>query len=311
MFRIGKVGLFTLLTLIELILFSTIITQYDQETIPNDSTVIQIVSDKANVNKRAIFSKLRTVAKKENYQLTLVRVNRLNNHVTKSYYDFNPAKNHVFSLFKTQNLNKITNHDLQLEDIRGEYFTNASGNSLENLGSTLDKLGIKYNISKVSLFDQIRNDSSTTSYLPIFLSILGILLIVMFMEKVSNFKKYAILKLNGWTIGQILKRDIKSNLPLFVVVALMIELIYLIYNFVQMNFVGLVITLKYSLRIIVLIAILIFFLDLISYLALLLMNLYSAIKGNSSAKSLTIVGYVLKGALLILVSINIFGKLQI
>lgn len=94
-------------------------------------------------------------------------------------------------------IKKLNQKELQLTDIQGLYYTNAKKAQLAELQRYLNKSGLHYTTSKMSLLVAIKNNLALISYLPIVLSIFSILLIIMFIEKIAQLKKYAVLKLNG------------------------------------------------------------------------------------------------------------------
>lgn len=226
------------------------------------------------------------LAHEGNYQLALVRVMNVNGKNKKSIYSFNPQKSQTFSLYKNSNLKYLSKNDLELEDVQGTYYTNATKQDLTKLENALTNLGLNFATQKVSLSSAIKGNLIFNSYLPILISIFSILLVIMLIEKISYFKKYAILQLNGLTKKQILFRDVRQNYPLFLGSVLGIWLIYLIYSLIVLNKAGFLLAAPASGIIVLLILVIFAIIDLFSYLALLMIDLYPAFKANLILNSL-------------------------
>ena len=241
MYRLSKTVLITLVASVAFLLFSSVLKEYDTETIPNAQTCIQVSSDEHKNTKSKIFATFSKLARKGNYQFTLVQLVNINNKSIKSVHSFNSNGIQLFSYYKESAVNIIGNNNMQLEDDRGKYYTTAKGNELLKLKAKLTKLGLNYDTYKVSLFKYLEASAFSNGYLPIIISIFSILLIIMFIEKIFQFKKYAILQLNGLTIKQIILRDIKSNYLVYlgaITLALLAYLIYLLFILNLMCFIS-------------------------------------------------------------------------
>ena len=96
MFRISKIFLIILTTGICFILFFNLIREYDKEIIPDATNCVQVNTDNQKYTKKEIFSKLTELSNKNNYQLDLVRLLRLNGKSTKIIYSFNKKRDQVY-----------------------------------------------------------------------------------------------------------------------------------------------------------------------------------------------------------------------
>lgn len=304
MFRTSKAILLAIIISITFILFSGILKEYNKETIPSSPICIQINYDSHKSTKTKIFSTFSKLAHADKYQLTLVRLMNINGKSKKQIYSFNPQKNTIFSLYKNSKKNKIKN--IQLEDVRGTYYTNAQGPALIKLQDKIAQLGLSSSISKATLFSLIKESLESSTYILIILSIFSILLILMFIEKISQFKKYAILQLNGLSNIQVLKRDIVSDYPAFLGSILLVLCACCIYSFNTLNNYGLLLAIRYGVVILVLTLLVFVILDFVSYSSLFMINIYSAIQGKSYSKPFVIVGYILKIGLVVIVTMNMF-----
>lgn len=305
MFKISKIVLFSLITCICLLLIASGIKQYDNESVPQMNSVITVTSDKQKVSKATIFNSLSRISKKNHIQLMLVRMKNVNGKITKTFYNFNPDTKPVASFYKNQN--KISNQAVQLEDIKGAYYTDAQDKKLEKLTDEFNKLGLTYSSYHTSFFNSVQNNIENDGFIPIFASILGILLIVIFIEKISTLKKFAILKLNGWSFKQIFARELSSlAIPLSVCLVL-IEGIFVIYCLLQMNSSGVLLALKASLITLLGFIVIFIFLELISYSCVKYADVYSAIKGQTSSTFLSLIGYLFKSILILIVTVNVFA----
>lgn len=305
MFRISKIFLIILTTGICFILFFNLIREYDKEIIPDATNCVQVNTDNQKYTKKEIFSKLTELSNKNNYQLDLVRLLRLNGKSTKIIYSFNKKRDQVYSFYKRNNIKELNKKDVQLEDIRGKYYTNADNSALSQLRMEMNRMGLNYSIYKVSP-KNVLNNSIVRNYVPIVLSVFSLVLIIMFIEKISRFKEYAILKLNGFSLNKIIIRDIKNTYLWLVATIAIVLLIGLLYASFLMNRIGIMLSAKYLLMIAVLIALMFIILDLVSYSSLYLISVYSAIQGKSYSREFVVIGYILKLCLVGIVAINIF-----
>lgn len=304
MFRISKIFLTILTTGICFILFFNLIREYDKEIIPNTTNCIQINTDNQIYTKKEIFSKLTELSNKNNYQLDLVRLLRLNGKSTKIIYPFNKKREGVYSFYTKNNIKELNKKDVQLEDIRGKYYTNANKSALSQLQMEMNRMGLNYSIYKVST-KNVFNSNMVRNYIPIVLSVFSLLLIIMFIEKISRFKEFAILRLNGFSLNEIIIRDIKNAYLWLVVTIAIVLLIGVVYASFSMNKIGIMISATYLLMIGILIAVMFVILDLVSYSSLYLVNIYPAIQGKSYSREFVIIGYILKLCLVGIVAINI------
>lgn len=306
MFRAAKNILFIIITGISFLLLSVVMKEYDENSIPNCPTSVVIDSWNHQQKKAVIFSTMEQMATKNKFQLTLVRTTNLNGKISKTSYNFSPAQKQPLSLYRNSHAQEITNRQLQLQEVKGTYYTNASGANLNLLQDKLRKLGVTTHIYKISLLKIVVNTESISSYLTIFLSIIGILAIVMFIEKIAKFKTYAILQLNGWSFKKILNKDIKANLLVFSLSFLALLVSYFIYTIISINLTSVLFIIKYAFSLLIIITVLFAFLDLFSYLSLALIDIYQAIQGKAYTKPFIIIGYVLKIVIVLIVITNTF-----
>ncbi|CCI86458.1 Bacteriocin-associated integral membrane protein [Lactobacillus gigeriorum DSM 23908 = CRBIP 24.85] len=307
MFRLSKNIILMVITIVAFIVFLGIVKEYDAESIPNTTTSIQINSDSHHTNKSKLFSDITKLTKQGNYRLTLVRIVNVNGKKDKYVYSFNPSQKQIFSLYRNANIKKLNQKELQLTDFQGSYYTNAKKAQLAELQRYLNKSGLHYTTSKMSLLVAIKNNLALISYLPIVFSIFSILLIIMFIEKIAQLKKYAVLKLNGLNLWQILRRDLGHDYLFFIGSLLVVLFAYSIYLTTSLNKTGWILVSKYNFAIMLLILAFYLLLDLISYSCLMVVELYPALKGKSYTKLFVIAGYLLKASLVILVTINLFS----
>lgn len=306
MYRVCKSVLFIIISGICLISILSVFKEYDQESIPNANTEITITTDSPNQSKKQVFSKLQQAATHGNYQLTLVKVRRINNKISKAVYNFNSKLSNSSSIFRDEYVQTLKYKTLQLQDLRGTYYTTASSTQLAKLKLILDKAKVNYSVAKISKLTILENSEIIEEYLPIILSMLSIVFIIMVIEKVSHFKNYAVLKLNGWSFRQIIFKDLKQSFVSFSISCVSLFIICVCYALIKVNPINILEVIIYSWGLIVLIGLILGLLDLISYPVLVLINIPTAIKGQTYTKEIITVGYILKIILVALVAINIF-----
>ncbi|CAM2758988.1 hypothetical protein [Lactobacillus crispatus] len=307
MYRVCKSALFIIISGICLISILSVIKEYDKEAIPNANTAITITTDSIKQSKKQVFLKLKQAANQGNYQLTLVKVKRINNKTSKVVYNFNSNLSNSLTIFRDDNVQRLKYKALRLQDLRGTYYTTANSTQLTKLKHILDKAKINYAVVKISKLTILENSGIIETYLPIILSMLGIVFIIMVIEKVSHFKNYAVLKLNGWSLRQIIIKDFKKSFAYFAISYLLLFVICLCYILIKINFINIVQMVTYSWELITLICLILGLLDLVSYSVLVLINIPTAIKGQTYTKEIVTVGYILKIFLVALVTINIFA----
>lgn len=305
MYRLSKTILIILITSVAFLFFSDVLKEYNTEAIPNAPICIQVNSDNHRSTKHEIFTMFSKLANEGKYQITLVQLININGKNIKSVHSFNSTYEQPVSYYKKFPINVIGNKGIKLEDVKGSYYTNATEYELLKLQNNMVKLGLSTNIYKVSLFKYLEENILSNNYIPIIVSIFSILLVIMFIEKISQFKKYAILQLNGLTSKQIIIRDIKDNYIWYLIAITSVLIIYLIYLFSVLNIIGMLLTIKYIIYIYLLIAFCFLILDLISYISLVMINIYPAIQGKIYSKPFITVGYLLKICLILVVTINI------
>ena len=196
MFRIVKLGIFGIITALSLILLGMLTQQLDKGNVPGSPTVIEVTNQNGKYSKKRVFDELKKSATQNNYQISLVRLNTVTGNTSKSFYNFNDKLNQNITYFKNSDISKINDQKLSLEEVKGRYYTNADSQSLKELSKKLSSLGLSFTVYHISLLSLLKNESSVISYLPIFISLLAILLIIMLIEKIYSFKKYAVLNVD-------------------------------------------------------------------------------------------------------------------
>ncbi|MDO4911928.1 MAG: bacteriocin [Lactobacillus sp.] len=310
MYKKVKIALLMVISCLALFQLSAAIYEYEQNSIANAHTAIQVSSDSHKLKKSQVFSELAKFSKENGTQLTFAHMNEINGALTKSYYDFNPNKPADPALFKNIKLQKLSYKDLQLEATTSIYYTSASGNKLLSLQSEFSKLGLTASVSKPSLAMGFLTNDLLSTYVPIMISIVAILLVIMFIEKISRFKEYAILKLHGYSTFKLLKRDLAANSKKYGFALGIVFVLYMIWSIVSLKLAGLIISFKWTLLLLLVTFIFFEFLELISYVALLMLDLYPALQGQTYTKPFVFAGYVIKLALLILVFSNAISLQQ-
>lgn len=306
MFKIIKLSLFTIISIVAFFLLSTVIRQYDLETIPGEQNVIKVYGDKQKVNKAQVFSELKKVARKGHYQLILIRQNIINNSVTKSIYVFNADLPYNASLYRNSAVKQLSSKEVELLDLKGEYYTNASSSEFVKLQSKLTDYGLKFEVGKDDFWKVAFFNEKILNYLLIFISVFAIFFTISVMEKVANLKKYAILRLNGWNFFKILVRDLLDISRPFAIILSALIIIFGVVTSWKMNLTGIIFFAKYGLILELVLLIFALLLELLSYFPLLLAKLGAAIKGQTYSAALTAVSYLLKIVLLIVVFFNLF-----
>lgn len=320
MFRKIKILLYSLITIVAVVFFAGFMREYDNNSVPNNSTIVEIYSSKT-VNKRikdvkkwnkkhnkgAFFAELKKLARTEKVSLVKIRINSFNGHRDKIVYDFG-GNNNDFSLYQNGSIKKLTNKECSLEDIYGLYCTSAKGESLKRLLSWLKKNKFLTRVENTSLSPKtllkIFLQNFTQFDLIVGMGIIGVLFIVMVLEKVYRFKAYAVMKINGLGNWQIFKHDFKNEAALLGFFFGLIILITIIWSLNTFTISGWRFFLPYVLALLLLLFASFFLLNSLSYAVLALMNPYLAIKGEENAHSFFIIGYALKILILALMMVN-------
>lgn len=322
MFRKIKILLYSLITIVVIAFFAGFMREYDNNSIPNNSTIVKIYASKTiNINKtgkdtkkwnkknnkKTFFVFLKKFARDEKISLVKMRINNFNGHRDKIVYDFG-GNNNDFSLYQNESIKKLTDKELMLEDMYGLYSTNAKGKSLKHLVSWLKKNQFLIQVEDTSLTPKtllkIFLTNLTQFDLVVGIGIIGVLFIVMVLEKVYRFKAYAVMKINGLTNWQIFKHDLKNESVLLGLSLGLIILITTIWNFKTFTVSGWQFFLPYIFALLLLLFVSFFLLNSISYAVLALMNPYLAIKGEENSRSFLIIGYALKIIILALMMVN-------
>ena len=321
MLRKIKILLYTIITIVTAIFFAGFMREYDNNSIPNNSTIINIYASKPinkrikdtkkwnkKHNKKAFFAILKKFTRNENVSLVKMRINNFNGHRTKIVYDFDGNSND-FSLYQNESIKKLTDKELMLEDMYGLYSTNAKGKSLKHLVSWLRKNQFLIQVEDTSLTPKtllmIFLENVTQFDLIVGMGIIGVLFIVMVLEKLYRFKAYAVMKINGLSNWQMFKHDLKNESALLEASFGIIILMTIIWSLKTFTASGWRFFLPYLSVLLLILFASFFLLNSISYVVLALMNPYLAIKGEESAHSFLLIGYVLKIAILALMIVNV------
>lgn len=324
MFRKTKIVFYSLITVVVLALFASLIREYDNNSIPESNTIINIVGwntkviDKwrkqlnskqytKKVRKKTIFAKLKQIAQAENSSLVKVRINKFNGQQSKVVYNFGCPINN-YSLYQAKSIKKLTNTELDVEEINGLYSTNAKNESLGQILSKLHALGLKIEAVDDSLsvksLVQIVVVNFSKFDLIVFIGIIGTLFIVMVLEKVFRFKAYAIMKINGLSNWQIIKNDLKDESPLLIGALGVIMLVMIVWGLTTFTISGWRFFLPSSLILLSIVFLSFLVLNTISYVVLALIDPYQAVNGAETTYIFLLIGYVLKILLLVLIMIN-------
>lgn len=324
MLRKTKIVFYSLITVVVLALFAGFIREYDNNSIPENNTIINITSWNPKViakwqkqltskqytkkvKKKTIFTKLKQVAQAENSSLVKLRINKFNGQQSKVVYNFGTPIND-YSLYQAEAIKKLTNTELNLEEINGLYCTNAKNEALGQILSKFHTLGLKTEVIDNSLsvksLGQIVVDNFSKFDLIVLIGIIGTLFIVMVLEKVFRFKAYAIMKINGLSDWQIIKNDLKDESPMLIGALGVIMLVMIIWGLTTFTISGWRFFLPYALVLLSVVFLSFLVLNTTSYVVLALIDPYQAIKGAETTYIFLLIGYVLKILLLALIMIN-------
>ncbi|CAM3087424.1 hypothetical protein SAMN04487792_0876 [Lactobacillus bombicola] len=324
MLRKTKIVFYSLITVVVLALFADFIREYDNNSIPENNTIINITSWNPKViakwqkqltskqytkkvKKKTIFTKLKQVAQAENSSLVKLRINKFNGQQSKVVYNFGTPIND-YSLYQAEAIKKLTNTELNLEEINGLYCTNAKNEALGQILSKFHTLGLKTEVIDNSLsvksLGQIVVANFSKFDLIVLIGIIGTLFIVMVLEKVFRFKAYAIMKINGLSDWQIIKNDLKDESPMLIGALGVIMLAMIIWGLTTFTISGWRFFLPYALVLLSIVFLSFLVLNTISYVVLALIDPYQAIKGAETTYIFLLIGYVLKILLLALIMIN-------
>ncbi|WEV43083.1 hypothetical protein OZX56_05920 [Lactobacillus sp. ESL0684] len=308
MLRKIKLLLFAALTIAMVGIFALLFNSYATDSIPNTANSIMVVAWDNKQSKRKIFSQMTKLANDENISLMKARFNDLNGHNSKAIYEFNSDKNATGSFYLNEQTKRLDKQALQLEAVIGYYYTSARGATLEKVFSKFKKLGLKIMAADTALTPKrlfmMVTGSFSEAIIFAFISLLGILLIVMLLEKIYRFKTFAVMKINGYSNWQIIRHGLlKELLPLGATDLVLIGLAFF-WSILQLTASGIRLFMLYTIVIIFSLSVIFLVLDLISYLALKLIDIYAAIKGQTNTKQLLVIGYLLKIAVMILLTMN-------
>ena len=326
MLRKIKVLLYLLVTIATIALFTNIFHSYDDSSLPDNPTIVEIYGSKKlnnsqirkwqktdskewnkKYNKKRFFVILQKFAHSKNISLVKLRINNFNGHKSKIVYSFG-NDNKDYSLYKDKSVKKLSNKKLQLEDLYGVYCTNAKNEALGDLLSLLHSHQLKVRTEDNSLsFNYILHlfltELSSTNVV-IFLGVISILFIVMVLEKLYRFKAYGIMKINGLNNWQLFMNDLKREAPLLVASLGLIVIFIVVWGSYSFTAKGWTTFLPYLLLVLLILFLSFFFLNALSYLVLVLLKPYAAIKGEEHSGAFLLIGYLLKIVLLALIMLN-------
>lgn len=310
MFRLLKLTLFAMAMAVMFLLFSGVLRQYDQESIPSLQRAIQVTAWDQKQPKQAIFSTLRQEAQRGKYQLVYVRFENVAGKQTKTVINFHSQSEQPMSFYKQATFKVLHGQAIQLEPVKGTYYTDATGRNLTKLQETLTKLGLTHQSEAPSLSRMLAGSQMFASFLPIVVSILSMLFLMMLLEKVFRTKDYAICKLNGLTIKRIILNDMCASLPFMIGSLVAMAMVALAVSSYAMNLAGISYLMRHWLLILLAMNVIFLILDLISYSVLGLIDSYAAIQGAAQSRVLMVIGYGLKAALIMMVALNTFMLIQ-
>lgn len=326
MLRKIKILLYLLITIATIALFTNIFHSYDDSSLPDNPTIVEIYGSKKlnnsqirkwqktdskewnkKHNKKSFFIILQKFAHSKNIFLVKLRINNFNGHQSKIVYSFG-NDNKDYSLYKDKSVKKLSNKKLQLEDLYGVYCTNAKNKVLGDLLSLLHSHQLRVRTEHNSLsFNYILHlfltELSSTNVV-IFLGVISILFIVMVLEKLYRFKAYGIMKINGLNNWQLFMNDLKREAPLLVAALGLIVIFIVAWGSYSFTAKGWTTFLPYMLLVLLLLFLSFFFLNALSYLVLVLLKPYAAIKGEEHSGAFLLIGYLLKIVLLALIMLN-------
>ena len=326
MLRKIKILLYLLVTIATIALFTNIFHSYDDSSLPDNPTIVEIYGSKKlndsqirkwqktdskewnkKHNKRSFFIILQKFAHSKNISLVKLRINNFNGHQSKIVYSFG-NDNKDYSLYKDKSFKKLSNKKLQLEDLYGVYCTNAQNKVLGDLLSLLHSHQLRVRTEDNSLsFNYILHlfltELSSTNVV-IFLGVISILFIVMVLEKLYRFKTYGIMKINGLNNWQLFMNDLKREAPLLIAALGLIVIFIVAWGSYSFTAKGWTTFLPYLLLVLLLLFLSFFFLNALSYLVLVLLKPYAAIKGEEHSGAFLLIGYLLKIVLLALIMLN-------
>lgn len=326
MLRKIKILLYLLVTIATIALFTNIFHSYDDSSLPDNPTIVEIYGSKKlnnsqirkwqktdskewnkKHNKKSFFIILQKFAHSKNISLVKLRINNFNGHQSKIVYSFG-NDNKDYSLYKDKSVKKLSNKKLQLEDLYGVYCTNAQNKVLGDLLSLFHSHQLRVRTEHNSLsFNYILHlfltELSSTNVV-IFLGVISILFIVMVLEKLYRFKTYGIMKINGLNNWQLFMNDLKREAPLLVAALGLIVIFIVAWGSYSFTAKGWTTFLPYLLLVLLLLFLSFFFLNALSYLVLVLLKPYAAIKGEEHSGAFLLIGYLLKIVLLALIMLN-------
>ena len=326
MLRKIKVLLYLLVTIATIALFTNIFHSYDDSSLPDNPTIVEIYGSKKlnnsqirkwqktdskewnkKYNKKKFFIILQKFAHSKNISLVKLRINNFNGHKSKIVYSFG-NDNKDYSLYKDKSVKKLSNKKLQLEDLYGVYCTNAKNEALGDLLSLLHSRRLKARTEDNSLsFNYILHlllTELSSINVVIFLGVISILFIVMVLEKLYRFKAYGIMKINGLNNWQLFMNDLKREAPLLVTALGLIVIFIVAWGSYSFTAKGWTTFLPYLLLVLLILFLSFFFLNALSYLVLVLLKPYAAIKGEEHSGAFLLIGYLLKIVLLALIMLN-------
>ncbi|WP_419513867.1 hypothetical protein [Lactobacillus kimbladii] len=326
MLRKIKVLLYLLVTIATIALFTNIFHSYDDSSLPDNPTIVEIYGSKKlnnsqirkwqktdskewnkKYNKKKFFIILQKFAHSKNISLVKLRINNFNGHKSKIVYSFG-NDNKDYSLYKDKSVKKLSNKKLQLEDLYGVYCTNAKNEALGDLLSLLHSRRLKARTEDNSLsFNYILHlllTELSSINVVIFLGVISILFIVMVLEKLYRFKAYGIMKINGLNNWQLFMNDLKREAPLLVTSLGLIVIFIVVWGSYSFTAKGWTTFLPYLLLVLLILFLSFFFLNALSYLVLVLLKPYAAIKGEEHSGAFLLIGYLLKIVLLALIMLN-------
>lgn len=286
-------------------LLLSLVQDYDLQSIPNLHQVVSITSWDKKKSKKEIYQLLAKDAKSAGIDLVKLRLLDQDGKNTKLVYNFNSSSKTQYSWRKNSQVKRLSKSELMLEDVLGNYYTNATTAQFASLASDLSEAGLQVTVYKSSFKDELLNNTVYQDGLLVFSSLLGMLLIIMILDKSFRYKEYAILQVNGLSSGKIFRRDFAKEILPFILTVLLPLIFFSLLAARSLNGQGSLFYIKAIFLLLLALSVTYWIFDFISYVSLTLIKPYAAIKGQFAGKGFLYLGYGLKIAIVLLLGVNL------
>lgn len=286
-------------------LLLSLVQDYDLQSVPNLHQVVSITSWDKKKSKKEIYQLLVKDAESAGIDLVKLRLLDQDGKNTKLVYNFNSSSNTQYSWRKKSQVKRLSKSELMLEDVLGNYYTNATTAQFASLASDLSEAGLQVTVYKSSFKDELLNNTVYQDGLLVFSSLLGMLLIIMILDKSFRYKEYAILQVNGLSSGKIFRRDFAKEILPFILTILLPLIVFSLLATRSLNGQGSLFYIKAICLLLLALSVTYWIFDFISYVSLALIKPYAAIKGQFAGKGFLYLGYVLKIAIVLLLGVNL------